>query len=87
MGLLSAPGVTNFVLMGKGKVHIVCPPGMTGDNDGIQATSSHFFLQHRQRADGQFVVLRQHIDETPAAIRPKPDSIPGEKVTIINEIY
>ena len=87
MGLLSAPGVTNLLLVGKGKVHIVCPPGMTGDNDGIQATSSHFFLQHRQRADGQFVVLRQHIDETPAAIRPKPDSIPGEKVTIINEIY
>ena len=87
MRLLSAPCVTNLVLVGKGKVHIVCLSSMAGDNDGIQATSPQFFLQHRQRADGQFVVLCQHIDETPAAIRPKPDSIPSEKVTIINEIY
>ena len=87
MRFLPTPCVANLVLVGKDKVHIVCPSSMAGDNDGIQATSPQFVLQHRQRSDGQFVVLCQHIDETPAAIRPKPDCIPGEKVTIINEIY
>lgn len=63
MRLLSAPCVANFIFKGEGKVHIVCSPGMTGDNDRTHTTSSKFFLQHRQRADSQFVVFRQYIDK------------------------
>lgn len=69
--------------MSKGKVKIVCPAGVSGDNHGMQIPGAQLFLQCAQRTEGQLVVLGQHIDEALSSIRAKPEGIAGKEVAVI----
>ena len=86
MGLLLEPGIADLIGMGKGEVQIIRPAGVPGENYGMQIPGTQLFLQRRQGAHRQLVVLGQHIDEALAPVRAKPEGVAGKKVAVVYEV-
>ena len=73
--------------MRKGKLHVVRPAGVTGDEIWMQPTFSQLFLQQSQRLHRQLVILCQRRNKAVAAVRAEPDSIAGKEIFPVHKVY
>lgn len=80
-------GRTQLIFMCKGKIHVVRPAGVAGNEQRMKPTVFQLFLQQRQRLHRQLVILCQRRNKAVAAVRTKPEGIAGKEIFPIRKVY
>ena len=73
--------------MRKREGEVVRPARVAREENGLHTALFQLSLQQCQRADGQFVALRQPRDEAVAAIGAKPYRVARKKILVIDQIH
>ena len=79
-------GLAELIPVGEGKVQIIRPAGVPGDDHNTVVSCPDILFQLSQRLNRQLVILGQGADKAIAAVRSKPDGVAGEQVGVVDQI-
>ena len=76
-----------LIFVRKGKLHVVRPTCVTGNEQRMQPTFSQLFLQQSQRLHRQLVILCQCGNKAVSTVRTEPEGIAGKEIFPVHKVY